>query len=155
MCSRWYVGMCNVSYLPLHCLTCLLHTQPFSRVYRGVWKGPSSDGTAQSVVVKVLSPPQAKREIEVLSALAPHPSARAVRMLGTVRVGMDTGIITPYCPGQLFEGCSVEAVLEQVMQLCEVGLVHELSAYYMLTVGRVGTCRLSMAGTPMGCSTWT
>ena len=130
MCSRWYVGMCNVSYLPLHCLTCLLHTQPFSRVYRGVWKGPSSDGTAQSVVVKVLSPPQAKREIEVLSALAPHPSARAVRMLSTVRVGMDTGIITPYCPGQLFEGCSVEAVLEQVMQLCEVGLVH-LRGYIM------------------------
>ncbi len=78
--------------------------------------------------MKVLNPPQAKREIEVLSALAPHPSARAVRMLGTVRVGMDTGIITPYCPGQLFVGCTVEAVLEQVMQLCEVSLVERIGA---------------------------
>ena len=78
--------------------------------------------------MKVLNPPQAKREIEVLSALAPHPSARAVRMLSTVRVGMDTGIITPYCPGQLFVGCTVEAVLEQVMQLCEVSLVERIGA---------------------------
>ena len=135
----------------------MLHTQAFSRVYRGVWKPPSSVGAAQTVVVKVLSPLQATREIAVLSTLAPHRAARAVRMLSTVRVGMDTGIITPYCPGQLFVGCTVEAVLEQVMQLCEVGLVEQFEATVQrLLYNRDGNMnRRWMAGTPMGCSTWT
>ena len=136
--TTWACATCRTCPCTvLGCLTCLLHTQAFSRVYRGVWKRPSSDGTIQAVVVKVLSPLQAKREMTVLSALAPHPSARAVRMHSTVCVGMDTGIITPYCPGRLFLGCSVKAVLEQVMQLCKVGLVHELSACCVLTVVRV------------------
>ena len=107
--------------------------------------------------MKVLSPLQATREIAVLSTLAPHRAARAVRMLSTVRVGMDTGIITPYCPGQLFVGCTVEAVLEQVMQLCEVGLVEQFEATVQrLLYNRDGNMnRRWMAGTPMGCSTWT
>ena len=98
--------------------------------------------------MKVLSPLQAKRELAVLSALAPHPSARAVRVLSTVRVGMDTGIITPYCPGKLFVGCTVEAVLEQATQLCEVGLVEHIgtTARRLVCVDGGGRCRALCAG---------
>ena len=132
----------------------MLCMQAFSRVYRGVWRAAGSDGTGQSVVVKVLSPPQARRETAVLSALAAHPSARAVRVLNTVRVGTNTGIITPYCPGRLFVGCTMETVLDQVVQLCEVGSVAHWGQQH--SPNRGGNMnRRWMAGTPMGCSTWT
>ena len=104
--------------------------------------------------MKVLSPPQARRETAVLSALAAHPSARAVRVLNTVRVGTNTGIITPYCPGRLFVGCTVETVLDQVVQLCEVGSVaHSGQQHSPHRGGNMN--RRWIAGTPMGCSTWT
>ena len=89
------------------------------RVYHGTW---THNGAARAVVVKVVSRSQAADEVAVLEAVGAHKQARAIQVLAQIPVNDgDVGLVTPYCPGKLFEGApSLHHVLCQAIQLCEV-----------------------------------
>ena len=93
--------------------------QNWRRVYRGTWE---HNGVMRAVVVKVVSQRQAACEARVLRVVGAHAQARAIQVLAQPRLDNgDVGLVTPYCPGKLFEGAeSLHDVLHQAVQLCEV-----------------------------------
>ena len=79
-------------------------------------------------MVKVVSRCQATHEVRVLETVGARKGARAVQVLAQIRINRgdgDVGLVTPYCPGKLFEGAAtLYHVLHQAVQLCEVRWTH-------------------------------
>ena len=93
--------------------------QQLHRVYHGQW---TDNRAKRAVIVKVVSRTQAAHEVRVLEAVGAHKESRAIQVLAQIPVNDgDVGLVTPYCPGKLFEGAaSLRDVLRQAVQLCEV-----------------------------------
>ena len=74
------------------------------------------------MITKVVSRTQAAHEVRVLEAVGAHKESRAIQVLAQIPVNDgDVGLVTPYCPGKLFDGAaSLRDVLRQAVQLCEV-----------------------------------